>query len=275
MNQRISSITRPIDDGQPLFLPDPPGAPSFDGFAVDTAVCDNPRCPCSRMPLFARAVRFDDKGAGRFPGSEITGEVSSDGSGLKLDSAPASTLSDELVAWLHDRIGESEHQRWLAERWRRMRGQIGDPAYPSPVVPSPTDMLVPFSQVFPWDFDLTVVHDQRKYLAIDQYCLQPRCTCDDLNVQFFDLMTDADSAPNLGLAKATLRSLQSATFQGQPIVRELWNALLAQTPDQVLRDRFNRMRQVADRQLRAPGTPARKAPCPCGSGKKYKRCCGK
>jgi uncharacterized protein len=24
----------------------------------------------------------------------------------------------------------------------------------------------------------------------------------------------------------------------------------------------------------APGTPARNAPCPCGSGKKYKLCCG-
>jgi uncharacterized protein YecA (UPF0149 family) len=25
----------------------------------------------------------------------------------------------------------------------------------------------------------------------------------------------------------------------------------------------------------APRTPARNAPCPCGSGKKFKRCCGK
>lgn len=28
-------------------------------------------------------------------------------------------------------------------------------------------------------------------------------------------------------------------------------------------------------QARAGGTPGRNDPCPCGSGKKYKKCCGK
>ena len=29
-----------------------------------------------------------------------------------------------------------------------------------------------------------------------------------------------------------------------------------------------------ERTVRAERTPGRNAPCPCGSGKKYKRCCG-
>lgn len=217
MNEAILAITRPIDDGRPLYLPDPPGGLDFDGFAVDTAVCDNPHCRCTRMPLFARAIRFDDKGVGRFPGPELGGEVSSDGSGLKLDTTRTSTFTDELVAWLHDRICEPAHQRWLAERWRRLRGQIGDPAYPSPVTPKQTGLLVPFAKVFPWEFDLTVVHDHRKYLAVDHYCLEPRCTCDDVNVQFVDLMTSADPAPTLGIAKASLRSPKGASFDGKPL----------------------------------------------------------
>lgn len=28
-------------------------------------------------------------------------------------------------------------------------------------------------------------------------------------------------------------------------------------------------------QAKASGTPGRNDPCPCGSGKKYKKCCGK
>lgn len=32
---------------------------------------------------------------------------------------------------------------------------------------------------------------------------------------------------------------------------------------------------AARRQGRMPAKPGRNAPCPCGSGLKYKRCCGK
>jgi uncharacterized protein YecA (UPF0149 family) len=31
---------------------------------------------------------------------------------------------------------------------------------------------------------------------------------------------------------------------------------------------------MRDRPIRAESTPGRNAPCSCGSGKKYKRCCG-
>ncbi len=74
------------------------------------------------------------------------------------------------------------HRGWLRERWRRVRGQAGDPAYPSGAVPEQLDGLVYFNEVFPYDFDLTVVDDQRLYLADDRYCLEPRCTCDEVAV---------------------------------------------------------------------------------------------
>ncbi len=33
-------------------------------------------------------------------------------------------------------------------------------------------------------------------------------------------------------------------------------------------------KRAAPKTVRSPDTPGRNEPCPCGSGKKYKRCCG-
>jgi tetratricopeptide (TPR) repeat protein len=40
-------------------------------------------------------------------------------------------------------------------------------------------------------------------------------------------------------------------------------------------DAFDDEGDLAPEPIRAEATPARNAPCPCGSGRKYKRCCGK
>lgn len=268
-------IHQVVDDGTPLQLLDPTGAGGIDGFAISAAACDNPKCSCTSMRLLIEAIRFDEHGIGQLQGTPLGGEVSSDGNSLQLDSARCDTFTDDVVAWLHARLSDPEQRARLAERWRRLRGQIGDPAYPSPLAPSRTDLLVPFNDVFPCDFDLTVVHDHRKYLALDQYCLEPRCTCDDVHVQFFDWM--ADPAPYIGYAMASIRRLPHADFHGEPEVRQLWAALLEQLGPTTLRDRFTRAREVATRRPVPTllNTPARKALCPCGSGKKYKRCCGK
>jgi hypothetical protein len=65
-------------------------------------------------------------------------------------------------------MSDEDHRDWFRERWRRLRGQIGDPAYPSGIPPEDVEWLISFREVFPYDFDLTVVHDRRLYLADDQ-----------------------------------------------------------------------------------------------------------
>jgi hypothetical protein len=76
-----------------------------------------------------------------------------------------------------------------------------------------------------------------------------------------------------------VRKLKSPEADGDPILGTLWAALLEQVTPNRLRERFKRIRKVA-RQPTATKTPAaagavgRNEPCPCGSGKKYKRCCG-
>jgi uncharacterized protein YecA (UPF0149 family) len=51
---------------------------------------------------------------------------------------------------------------------------------------------------------------------------------------------------------------------------EEWNRVLAKDKQEEIYDRYRRSRTV----VRDPKI-GRNDPCPCGSGKKYKKCCGK
>jgi hypothetical protein len=271
--------TRRIDDGDPLFLWDPPKDDGAIGYAVITAICNNPHCDCTRMTLFFRPVQRRDDGRAEMGQRDVaSADVSFDGTDLKFDKDAMSKLTDQTVEWIRQRLQEQNHQAWFQERWRRSRGQIGDPAFPSGAPPATIDGMVFFNEVFPYDFDLTAAHNQRLYLAEDQYCLEPTCTCDEIAVQFIDLATDAKT---IGHVRASVGRIHAPKINGPSLVSELWRDLLDHIGHDRLRDRFRRMRRVA-RQRTGTKTISeprdqkvgRNDPCPCGSGKKYKRCCG-
>ncbi len=132
-----------------------------------------------------------------------------------------------------------------------------------------------FSEVFPCDFDLTVVNDGRLFLADDLYCLQPACDCDEVVVSFIDV---AKGGPELGHIRASVADMRKAEIVGG--VQPLWSELYRDRGRKCFRDRYRRMREVARSMPSAPAVVnapkiGRNAPCPCGSGKKSKRCCTK
>jgi hypothetical protein len=273
---------RRIDDGAPLMLWVPSDHEAA-GYAVQTAVCANPDCPCTEMTLdIHRVTRLED-GQVSIGDAVLGGHVSFDGTGVRLDGANAA-LKSEAIAWLGEQLVQESHRAWLEERWRRRRGQVGDPAYPSGIPPEVPEGLVFFSDVFPYDFDLIVVDDRRIYLADDQYCLEPACTCDDITVQFIDLQ---DGGGPIGYVQASSRRFDAPRVHGSDRLRRLWRKLLDEYGAEHLRERFRRMRHVVRRRAQddsasstdgqhvARGTKVgRNASCPCGSGKKFKHCCG-
>lgn len=63
---------------------------------------------------------------------------------------------------------------------------------------------------------------------------------------------------------------EHAVEQLLPIVMNLWNT----TPRPELGERSPSYAHVARKPVRVQPKIGRNAPCPCGSGKKYKKCCG-
>ena len=271
------SQSRRIDNGDPLVLRNPTTGDGVAAYAVYTAVCNNPKCDCTTMWLFIRPARLAGGGEFDILEPELRGEVSADGSGLKLGEDTTGAFPGEVAAWLQEQLSDEGHRGWLRERWRRARGQVGDPAYPSGLPPEEDiEWLVPFSVVFPYEFDVTIAYERRLYLAEDHYCLQPACTCEDVLVYFVETSKGGKA---LGHARASVRRLRAAAIEGPPLVRRLWNALIDEYGEAPLRERFKRMRTVAKGLSPSPRIVARpkvgrNEPCPCGSGKKFKRCCG-
>jgi hypothetical protein len=272
---KVVRVRRRIHTRDPLLLVGPPQDAGAAAYAVATAICDNPQCTCTRMWLAIRPAQRGADGLFEIRGPVLGGEVAADGTDLKLEADTTGVFSAMVTAWLHVQLSQDDHRAWLRERWRRVRGQIGDPAYPPAVLPPRGDWMTSFGEVFPYDFDLTAVHDRHLYWADDQYCLEPACTCDEVGVSFVDV----SAGESLGYARASVRRLRTVAIEGPPVIQQLWTALLDQHGPQPLRERFRRMRAVARSRATSPSPGAqspvgRNALCPCGSGLKFKRCCG-
>jgi hypothetical protein len=96
---------------------------------------------------------------------------------------------------------------------------------------------------------------------------------------------DRPRAQAIGHARASVRRLQAPNIHGPSLVRRLWRELLDRYGAHRLRDRFQRMRRVARERVPAASVVrgqnivsksrlGRNESCSCGSGKKFKRCCG-
>lgn len=121
--------------------------------------------------------------------------------------------------------------------------------------------------------------------AHEWYCPAPRCDCDEVVVDFADLDTD-DLKPvgavtyNFTSGKTTLEPERPAERQR---LDELWQLFCRRYPnkDERFRGRRRDLAAAFDRIVGVQETPVasikvpRNALCPCGSGKKYKKCCGR
>ena len=120
----------------------------------------------------------------------------------------------------------------------------------------------------------------RLYRAIDMYCSEPGCDCCVALVSFDGVDPDGDCAGGVWVHES--RKPEFEPEGDAALLEELWAAFQLRHPRHLQRFR-NR-----DAQIKAltPSPPpsqtvvtgpkvGRNAPCPCGSGKKYKKCCGR
>ncbi len=265
---------RRLDDGTDLILHDAPSGAADDQYAVSTQVCDNPACVCLDMWLSVRRIEDSGENWVETGDRSLTVRGAAQRDAVDIVDVQGGVFPEAVTNWIVDRLRDDQAQAWLSERWRRLRGQVGDPAYPSGRPPAGVNGMIYFAEVFPYDYELVTGNEGRVYLFDDCYCLEPACPCDHVVMSVVDL----DSGEWVGQVDASVRRLRDPKLEGPPKMRRLWNRFLDDYGPTVLRDRHKRMRKVATSRGESPRTRGEKigrnAPCPCGSGKKYKRCCG-
>jgi uncharacterized protein YchJ len=135
--------------------------------------------------------------------------------------------------------------------------------------------LVPFEDIFvPVRVDTFILGD-RAFVAVDHHCPDPTCECRQVIVEF--ISDNGDTVVTMRVQPDG----HSEHENGDPeLLGALWAAYVRRHPRflERLRARTDVMRSYGRdlrewSQKRSGTTVARNAPCPCGSGKKYKKCC--
>jgi hypothetical protein len=200
-------------------------------------------------------------------------------------------VSDEMIAWARA-LERCFDGRALDELWRRhliSRGR--DPRQLRRRPPDDyADGTLNWSDVCPTARrDILVGADGTMTVAIDHYCANPKCTCAEAHVSFaeaegsvgtvtVDFETDElRVAPEEGWSQDELQSRWDRYVERwpgyRPRLQERRGQLRAALHNAMQRKFADLSVEVTPR--RRDAKVGRNAPCPCGSGRKYKRCCGK
>jgi hypothetical protein len=183
------------------------------------------------------------------------------------------------------------HHPWLAESLRgeldffrrraaRAEAQRDRETTAKAVLAEPARTMVPYHKLFPSDWDLVPSHDGERYWAVDLYCRNPDCTCTSSVINFYSL--DDEELRLLGEVVVDCAERDIEFEPSNEAVEKIFDTLW-KASEYALRARHaeahEAVRRFASRAAPAPqpnalvGRVSRNDACPCGSGKKYKRCC--
>ena len=257
-------------------------------------VCDNPSCDCQHITL-------ECSPAGREPlPPRLRGPVQ-----VELDLAkrrirnleelrpgsPAAVLATNLAS-------EMAAPHWaeflglyvVSKEYCTEQADLDqvDATFPADAIAD--GAMVGYYEILPFAPRIEVESDGQVWLFDDQYCVRPQCACHDAVVSFLQLRPGGEAESGATKTRVLVRYdyhgagtevLQDAAG-AEGTARKLIDDLCAAQPDleALLAKRHNTLRRLYRRAMdprparEAASKPGRNAPCPCGSGKKYKRCCG-
>jgi len=209
-------------------------------------------------------------------------------------NAPAELHDPEMLARLREGL-DQHHLEKIRKRWRNAKGVGRDQWRKKDWSWWEPGRMVSWLEVFPDDSNIIFPQGEEVYWADDMYCITPGCTCKEVGLNFSRVTSG--KIENLGAVSVTLPSCRYSGLISddakEGLLRSLWDEL-QKDPEirALLKERKKRImpvgREIAllsarrkpdfngsARETIGAGSPkvGRNDPCPCGSGKKYKKCC--
>jgi hypothetical protein len=182
--------------------------------------------------------------------------------------------------WLEEALREQELPRFRL-RAKRAAAQGDRETASKRALSQPGNAMLPYYELFPADWDLLPVCDGERYWAVDLYCRNPDCSCTSSIIRFHRVEDDETTTfvgeVTIDYANAEARARTSSPGAVR-VFERLWKEseynLRARHAEasSAVRRLAPRMKERAPAPL-AWGRIPRNAACPCGSGKKFKRCC--
>ena len=307
-------------------------------FAYRFDVCPNPQCPCSGLdvrcipmvddlsaPVWSEHPAFFQVDCGVHQVDDIKSLRNSNLQMAELAETFVNALSGD--DW-------TELRKFIILEKRKIIRQI-DPETCEIQFPAEyrfgLDHLIPYIELFPFAENFTFNFEGKSWSVVDSHCLNPACTCLEVDLQFFrkqsgennDQQMEASCTISYNLSDHGIAREFPRVPRGRPTISvPLMEALHAAFPeaDSSFAERRRIIRRLFERWLAKPGGSARRkrsprggewprqessarkggqtwqgefgkpkslskpilAPatgpgrndlCPCGSGKKFKKCC--
>jgi hypothetical protein len=275
-----------------------------EGLACVLSMCPHPECSCQlvyvggyTVDASATAVRWDDDGVHqKLPtGSELTwttmdkklvASVEPESGEVRADPEQLDETDPALLDWLTSEM-DGELLEALYRFLARAKG------YPPEGPAADIDLdaveqyhLVPIGDLLDGTRSDDYIVDGHRYWAADFLCPTPWCDCHEARIVFFDEEVDSDD--DIGTLLLDISGSSGFKILEKKAERRaghklgvLWG-LYQRRHDagEHLRWREAQLKTVGETLWRRVDKPARATPkigrnasCPCGSGKKYKKCC--
>ncbi len=279
-------------------LADAAGGRRSGSYEAMPAVCANPRCGCRNLLFEFRGGKRDGEAPVSFwfdmakGKTERTTELAADPVAARLAGALDGAFGEEAAADLQD---------WfLAEKLHLVMTTPPDEIGIEELPDASGGRMVSFTEVFSFGLAVRFRLMGEVWAVDEQYCVRRGCDCAQVALNFLRLTESGrvrtgriTDPPALLYDHGSGRiEPQEPGEPGSPDHKTLFNALKTEYPrfKNEVRLRHRLLQSLYLRKALAGNTaglatdeaaPAiskpktgRNDPCPCGSGKKYKRCCG-
>jgi len=146
-------------------------------------------------------------------------------------------------------------------------------------------LMYAYNDVLPYGDQLQIKFNEKKYMIYDQYCLLPKCSCTDTMLDIVRIKQNNSNdeilcSISLSYKKkkwefneeSSLRidSIKSAVEEQIP---DIYKRMLQRHKKLKAVYKYNKSKYYSAKQYVQGSNVGRNDPCPCGSGKKYKKCC--
>lgn len=255
--------------------------------------CTMPECSCREVGLRAVAVDIgedfnpddlvrEDLRARLASAEAMNAQLDIDlGSVVPDDYEGRVPLSDDWATYAQSQIDgellDALHGQWLGAKGMKS-------ACRTDWEPRDAGDLVGWHKAHPADRRDLYLDDGKRFVAEELYCVNSTCTCNEALVGF---SPTTRGSPDVGTLRVRIPTLEiverNVHFKRAALLDRLWSAFSARHRhlSERLAERSRQMLDLASAHAqprrpgtRAPGGVGRDQPCPCDSGKKYKRCCG-
>lgn len=256
------------------------------------SACENPVCTCGSIYLELIPEQTQNEGDRPLLCRRVSIDINQ--KILEYKGKGKTPIDDMDFAKLFLYAFDENDFKFLHERQFKFKNQITESlsvdlidAYFDYAKVENDGLMSAYNDVLPYADQLLITIEDKQYMVFDQFCLLPKCSCTDANLSIIDIDAIGKTGEELCSVSLNYRKRLWKKVEGYGFsfpANSLKSAIEAQIPDiyEKLLARHIRIKAIyahckkihfrPKEPLQLPRV-GRNDPCPCGSGKKHKKCC--